>query len=177
MKTYKVKPAEGSVIMINKHKSVQEFYIDESQVEELIKQYNTKETNGRYFFPKDGENYWYLNDNGDIYRDIYEKNIRDDCRVKVGVFKELSDAEKARDRQQAIVAIDKWIQENGIDTDVDWDDHEKHKHCVYYNYDDKEWRTNVWTLLRENLTIPTFKSKEDCKKFIDACTNQLNLLL
>lgn len=130
---------------------------------------------GSYFFPKHGEEYWYLDSLGNIY---YEKNNADVTRTErilTGVYATEAEATHARNRRQAIVRCWKWAQENEP-FEPDWSNLEQRKHFVIYNDFEKElvFSYSTYNAKFQN-ELPYFKSQEDTEKFIEA--NKEDLLL
>lgn len=171
MKKYKVQGTVSDSNDVNK-KATLTFELDQSQVEDLIRQYNTKE--GKYFFPEFGEYYFVLEPTGHITRELHEQMDGDTKLPLMGVFEKAKDAEKARDRQQAIVAMDKWVQENGIDTNGS--DYEL-MYTVGYDLYNKKFCSFSNMSCLQSFELPYFKSQADCQKFIDACKSLLDKLL
>lgn len=158
MKTYKLNNVE----------------VSEDQVRELIKSnpelLEKKEVKGRYYFPKLGElcYEWYAD--GDITQDLFSNRY-----PNTGVFQTHEEAQLAYDKQCAIVRCWKWAQENAP-FEPDWEDIDQYKHDVVY-YHQKEKFEIIYSIESQSqFTLPYFKSKEDCERFIEANKADLELL-
>ena len=58
----------------------------------------------------------------------------------------------------------------------DWGDDKQEKHCVFYDNTQKTLDIYYWISCQHQFTLPYFKSKRDCKEFIEACKEHLTLL-
>lgn len=162
MKTYKINNIE----------------VSEESIREIIKNnpelLEEKKVSGRYFFPKVGEDYWYFDVYGDVFDEKCDDNIYEDKVISMGVYRTEQEAELARDKQQAIVRCWKWAQENAH-FEPDWVDNKQHKYYVNFCHDTGKlfYSDNLYS--QQQFTLPYFKSKEDCQKFIG--TNGEDLLM
>lgn len=160
MKTYKINNCEVSA----------------EQIKEIIKnnpELLEEKKGGRYFFPKDGEEYWIIRTDGSVTIPL-DNSLIDEFTAQ-GVYRTQEEAELARDKQKAIVACWKWAQENAP-FEPDWGDDEQRKYSAYLNHASQE---HCWTWNSENqaqFTLPYFESIEDCEAFIEANEKHLELL-
>ena len=158
MKTYKINNKE----------------ITEKELEELIAMKNRK-SEARFFFPEKDEEYSCVGADGTIYTFVNDSPIDKDNR-SMGVYKTEEQAQKATERQKAIVAMWKWCYDNNVDTDVNWID-ESTKYYPVYIKGISSWETSYEYVHQKNFELPHFKSKEDCENFIKHNTDNLNKLL
>jgi hypothetical protein len=118
---------------------------------------------GRYFFPKSGEPYYYIDESGDVLFYPNEGSYLDFNDYKEisnqGVYATEDEAIHDRDRRQAIVRCWKWAQENAP-FESDW----SRESWQYYTF-----------LTRGMNELPFFKSRRDVVDFINA--NREDLLL
>lgn len=160
MKTYKLNNVE----------------VSEDQVRELIKSnpelLEKKEVKGRYYFPKNGGDAYYFEDNEPIVRYSFS------LLKSTGMFKTKKNALLAYDKQCAIVRCWKWAQENAP-FEPDWGSIEEKKWHATFCHTRGYWYgpTPIWhSDFQEQFTLPHFKTKEDCERFIEANKADLELL-
>lgn len=158
MKTYKVNNVEVSA----------------EQIKEIIKnnpELLEESNGGRYFFPALVEAYWIAGASG-----IISKNIMlDSAFVTQGVYRTKEEAELARDKQKAIVACWKWAQENAP-FEPDWKNNNQKKYYVSYDHFLNKIKYNTVYFYQSQFTLPHFESEKDCKAFIEANKEHLELL-
>lgn len=161
MKTIKLKDVEVSVEEIKK-------LIKENP--EILKE----EKGGRYFFPRNNEEYWFINAFGDV--DWHINNCLGEVQlISMGVYRTKEEATLARDKQKAIVSCWKWAQENAP-FEPDWGDENQRKYFVLYDCIDKKLDWSVTYYFKHQFTLPYFKSREDYEAFIKANKDSLELL-
>lgn len=138
-----------------------EINIDE--IQKLIKDnpeiFKKKEA-GEYFFPKVGDEYWYIKTNG--------------C-ASMGVYRTQEQSDLARDKQKAIVACWKWAQEN-VPFEPDWSDERQCKWSALYTESDDVFTHWACRLTKIQFTLPYFKTEKDCTAFMNANREHLKLL-
>lgn len=134
------------------------------------------EVKGRYFFPKEGERYWYIgtiNYNSTEYRD---EDVYDKMRVLDGnCYRTEADAKLAQAKQKAIVACWKWQQENAP-FEPDWGDMTQKKYYFYYDHKNKKLKYDTNQNDQHQFTLPYFKSEKDVNFFMEVCKEHLTLL-
>lgn len=182
MKTYKINNVtayETSGLL--KHPRVTRYGLDveltADQIRAIIKdnpELLEEKKGGRYFFPKKGEEYWYISEFGNVHNTI-EFDLISTSHFFQGVYRTKEEAISARDKQKAIVACWKWQQEN-TPFEPDWGDVHITRCFVSYYYDKKKLHINYDWNYQSQFTLPYFKSEEDCKAFIEANKAHLELL-
>lgn len=159
MKTYKVNNVEVSA----------------EQIKEIIKnnpELLEKSKGGRYFFPKDGEEYWIIRTDGSVTIPLDSSLI--DFTAQ-GVYRTQEEAELARDKQKAIVACWKWAQENAP-FEPDWGNLDTKKFYAKYFHNASKLSVKYNRYNQAQFTLPYFKSERDCEVFIEANKEHLELL-
>lgn len=163
MKTYKINNVEVSA----------------DQIKEIIKnnpELLEENKGGRYFFPKEKENFWFTGQDGSVYyRKAGEDNGFYDNNITLGVFRTEEEAELARDKQKAIVACWKWAQKN-TPFEPDWKNNNQKKYYVSYDHFLNKIKYNTVYFYQSQFTLPHFESEKDCKAFIEANKEHLELL-
>jgi hypothetical protein len=165
MKTYKVKNAN--------------IELTEEQVNDLIRQKEGSKGE-RFFFPKEGERAWYINNKGNSDGGVYESDrLYGGEIVARGVFRTKEQAKKEDEKRLALVRMWKWVQENGLFFEPDWSDKswndKSWKESVVY--ENNKWRPFSTTSINYNFLFPYFKTSSDCQKFIDNNLSDLNLFV
>ena len=183
MKTYKINNVtayETSGLL--KHPRVTRYGLDveltADQIRAIIKdnpELLEEKKGGRYFFPKVGEEYWYISAFGSVYKTLREEKSIEFDLIAQGVYRTEAEAILARDKQKAIVACWKWQQENAP-FKPDWGDLNQSKTYAYYCHSREAicMYTDAWS--QSQFALPYFKSQEDCKAFIEANKAHLELL-
>jgi len=165
MKTIKIKDIEISA---------EELRRIVSENKELLKE---PKVNGRYFFPREGEEYWYIHRNGFTGYHKYDNYLSTSINpvIELGVYSTKEQAQLFKDKQKAIVSCWKWAQENAP-FEPDWSNDEQEKYCAHYCHELNRitWRYEFND--QYQFTLPYFKSEEDTEAFIKACKEHLTLL-
>lgn len=145
-----------------------EIELTQEEVEKIVREYKqTSRYNGRFFFPKIGETFWYIDYDGEIYFQIYESNCYSDiCRITIGVYRTKEEAEQALKEKQALVRVWKYAQEK-MPFEPDWNDIEQFKFSSMYNFEKKSLYCASNLFLKPQNELPYLKSEENCDKFIE----------
>lgn len=155
-----------------------EIELTKEQIKELIKNnpelLEDTKVSGRYFFPNKGGEYYFINGTGFVrpYKNDDECDLE---TIELGVYKTEEEALLARDKQRAIVACWKWAQENAP-FEPDWKNEGEDKYSAYYDFHSEQLYCSNEIYSKRQFTLPYFKSKEDCIKFIEANKANLELL-
>lgn len=162
MKTYKINNVE----------------ISEEQIKEVIKnnpELLNENKGGRYFFPKEGEDYWYVLQDGHVSFNYSYNSDFDRSVILQGVYRTEEEAKLASAKQRAIVACWKWAQENAP-FEPEWGDEGQTKFSVKFDHDEKIFWVDYCCDYQDQFTLPYFKSEKDCEAFINANKEHLELL-
>lgn len=169
----KLKPTMKTYILNNIEVSAEEIQKLVRENPDLLK----PEVKGRYFFPKEGEEYWFVtakNVSGvDCNRNT--KHIVDIDLIALGVFKTREEAQLENQKRQAIVACWKWAQENAP-FEPDWGNSRQNKYFTYYDHETGRLEGTSHKVGKIQFTLPYFKSEEDCEAFVKANKENLELL-
>lgn len=152
--------------------SVEEFKRLAKENEALLKEPDVK---GRYFFPKVGDVYWFINSwEGIKYN--FNDSVFDKENISAGnCYRTKEEAELALKKQQAIVRCWKWQQENAY-FEPDWVDNHQRKYFYKYCSKNRCYITDYDFLTKSQFSLPYFKSEEDVGSFIEANKEDLLLL-
>lgn len=145
--------------------------------EQIIELHSRLQNKGeKYFFPKSGDIYYALEWNGIA---CFDHNSQvDDEIVARGTFRIKEIAKKEDEKRKAIVRLWKWVQENGLYWEPNWNNNRIIKYFPKYNHKLKEWSSNLPDVeIQYNFLFPYFKSQSDCRKFIDNNLSDLNLFV
>ena len=117
--------------------------------------------------PEEGEKYWYVNDMGDFYREIWDEDEYDDALYSMGnVYQTEALATQARDKQILLVELQDFAdrENEGHVDDKDW------FFIDYYN-SKFDCRSNASTV-----SLVRFFYKNDVESAIAHFGDRLNLL-
>lgn len=151
--------------------------ISDESYEAFKKQFVTKD---KAILWKPEKTYWYIEDAGEIFTD------EGGCfgfehRYELGnVFRTEEEAEEALKtgwiaKRKAEVEILRFIAENDLEFEPDWED-SLIKHFIQYSYSDERFKINFFVGNQCNTGSFHFKSEKDAQKVIDAMTPQLKIL-
>lgn len=118
----------------------------------------------KFFFPKVGEEYWYISNFG-FYCDRNDNQIEDIGRIALGVYQSEKEAKKAFEKQEALVRLWKNADEKYYFR-ADWGNISESKYTIFYKYDTKEFRVTFNSNYTENFSLPHFATREDTENFI-----------
>ena len=154
---------EISIPLADLKKAIQENpELKEELAQEFMVAKLCEEVKTGYFLPKNGEYYWFFTSDGSIL----EERI-DEERISVGVFRTEAEAETARDKQQALVRL--WLYaDNEMYFSPDWGNKEQIKYYVdgYDNDETKFIRDYTNNNFHSATNLPFFASQADVDKFI-----------
>jgi len=104
-----------------------------SQAETFVEKQKVKEEYKRWR-GKEGEEYFCIDDNGDIYDDNDFNNKEDNFRYNTGnYFQTEKEAEQYRDRLLATTKVNDRIDELNEDWKPDWNTYEQCKYLIVYS--------------------------------------------
>lgn len=131
--------------------------------------------------PKVGQPYHYINDAGCTDHSYWNNYYSENYYYDIGnIFKTKEEAQEALDtgwvaKRKAEVKILRFIAENDLEFEPDWDNEGAYKYYVYYSHDNRGFQV-AESCRRQYSILPYFKSKEDAQKVIDAMTPELKIL-
>lgn len=145
--------------------------------QKVIDSWIKQDKTSRRFLPEYGEEYWLVSGKGSIHSDFWGNLEVDKDRFSIGnVYRTQEDTQKAIDKLKARVTIDTFIDEQGLDTNVDWEDFDQVKYFIMWNCDDNEIDYD-WNKYYKYNDLPAFKTQEDIKKLYEAHPEECKLLL
>lgn len=125
---------------------------------------------GRYFKPEVGERYFFIDSVIGIDNHINDDDTIDRYLISRGnCYRTKEDAELALAKEQALVRLWNWAEENAP-FESNWSNTTA-KYCTYYDQDAKKFKLMSAFFLQYQFTLPYFSTKEDCEKF-----NEVNLV-
>lgn len=155
--------------------TLNEIELTEEQIMELHSRLQNK--GEKYFFPEETEDYTCLTSYG-ISDETYTESETHVDTVNRGVFRTEEQAKKEDNKRLAIVRMWKWVQENGLYWEPNWNDNRIIKYFPKYNHKLRQWGSNLPDVeIQYNFLFPYFKTSEDCQKFIDNNLSDLNLFV
>jgi hypothetical protein len=150
-----------------------EIELTEEQVNDLIRQ---KEGKGeKFFFPDGGEKFYAL-DWYDVSTTIKNSPLDEDIIAR-GAYRTIEQAKKEDEKRLALVRMWKWVQENGLYFEPNWESQHQSNYYPVYNYSNHCWGVTRGVWIRYNFLFPYFKTSSDCQKFIDNNLSDLNLFV
>jgi len=163
MKTYKINNVE----------------ISEEELRKVIKdnpELVEEENKSKYFTPKYGEEYFFVNRFFGAKKEKNEATSADKCLINVGVHRTKEEAELDSSKQLALVRM--W---NYADSKMffrpDWSNYEQDKCHIRYDHLKNKFTCDYWNWLQDNFMLPYFKSLEDCEQFIKDNQKDLELFI
>lgn len=139
-----------------------ELTLTDKQVKEIVKQYKSEEV-GLVFKPKYDDVYWYINDEGDIFRNYWDNDEYDNQRLSIGdIYRTKEDAEHELEVRKALTRI---CMDAPV-WDVDWGKGDQDKYGVYYDYYEKLLFTGSFNRCQYS-TLPFYRTREQAKQAIE----------
>ena len=130
------------------------------------------------FYPETGESIFYINFSG-RGAEILETRYNMDCKdiFDSGLaFKTRPEAESKLAEMQAITKVRKFIFEEGLEFEPDWEDDSQNKWEIYYSNYSQKYYTKINSVSKCYSPFGYLKSKEDCKKVIENCKDELDVI-
>lgn len=154
--------------------------ISDESYEAFKKQFVTKDK-AILWKPEKNGRYYYVNGDGvDNYRFCYPDG-GDRYNLETGnTYKTKEEAQEALDtgwvaKRKAEVKLLRFIAENDLEFEPDWDNEGSNKCYVFYSHDNRGFQV-TGCCRHQHSILPYFKSREDAQKVIDAMTPQLKIL-
>ena len=155
--------------------------ISDESYEAFKKQFVTKDK-AILWKPEGNDVYFYIDDYGDICtRSWGGKGTEFRFRHGLGnTFKTKEEAQEALEtgwvvKRKAEVRILRFIAENDLEFEPDWDSDDVRKYYVYYHHDNRSFQVSG-NCRQQHSILPYFKSEEDAQRVIDAMTPELKIL-
>ena len=154
--------------------------ISDESYEAFKKQFVTKDK-AILWKPNVGEGYYYLAIEGLAYNTTGWNTIHDRYCYELGnIFKTKEEAQEALEtgwvaKRKAEVKLLRFIAENDLEFEPDWDSDNENKCYVLYSHDNRGFQV-TGSCRHQHSILPYFKSREDAQKVIDAMTPELKIL-
>ena len=137
---------------------------------ELLNNSVTTPTHKRkYFVPKIGEKYYFIDIRGEVKEDINSGARIDNHDINMGnCFATEQDAQDELNRRQALVRI--WNNyDDKYSWDIDWSNYSQEKYNIRYNYKYNNFENDYKFAdhIRLDTELPYFKSAEDRNQFVE----------
>ena len=129
-------------------------------------------------YPKDLEDYYYINENGDIdlvgiYHEYEQKEI-----FKRGLaFETVEEAEQYDKERILLFKLHKWAEEHNGGWTPNWDDTDEEKYTVRYDYSDNQLETFYSYSYKEFSKLPYFISDDTAQRFIEEFGEEIKEVL
>ena len=131
-------------------------------------------------FPRVGDNYFIIEDDGGIDSFSFNNDDVDDKYLEIGnLYTTKEEAELQADKLKAIVRVKNYIKDNfGYDPEdwADWGDGNIEKYSIIYNY----YRDGLTSDCQHNYKINSFigyiKTEDECEILIKNCKEDLELI-
>lgn len=154
--------------------------ISDESYEAFKKQFVTKDK-AILWKPKVRQPYHYISSAGCVAFSHWVNYYNESYYYDIGnIFKTKGEAQEALDtgwlaKRKAEVKILRFIAENDLEFEPDWDTNDANKYYVYYSYDSRGFQVTE-SCRHQHSILPYFKSREDAQKVIDAMTPELKIL-
>ena len=152
-----------------------EVELTEEQIRELHSRLESK--GEKYFFPEMNKKYIRLETDGRTTVSNRDSHFDTEVAFRGNAFRTEAQARKEDEKRLALVRMWKWVQENGLYFEPDWNDENSIKYFPVYHYRDKGWTWDDYRYTQQNFLFPHFKTESDCQKFIDNNLSDLNLFV
>lgn len=154
--------------------------ISDESYEAFKKQFVTKDK-AILWKPEIGQPYHYINSTGGVVFSHWDNSYNENYYYDMGnIFKTQQEAQEALDtgwvaKRKAEVKILRFIAENDLEFEPDWDNDNVNKYYVYYSHDSRSFG-ETGSCRQQHSILPYFKSRENAQKVIDAMTPELKVL-
>jgi hypothetical protein len=125
---------------------------------------------------KDGDDYWFLFDDGNIDNEYWCDCLEDDGRFKIGnTFPTEKEAELESKRRNLLTRFRLFRDECNGNWKADWSNRDK-KWEINYDTEDKEFKA-FWSFVTNSFSIfGYFKNEQDTKRAIDLFGDEIKEL-
>lgn len=153
--------------------------ISDESYEAFKKQFMTKDK-AILWKPEGNDGYFYIDDYGDICTSRGGGSGTEFRHELGNTFKTKEEAQEALDtgwvaKRKAEVKILRFIAENDLEFEPDWDSDNENKCYVLYSHDNRGFQV-TGSCRHQHSILPYFKSREDAQKVTDAMTPELKVL-
>lgn len=154
--------------------------ISDESYEAFKKQFVTKDK-AILWKPEIGQPYHYINSTGGVVFSHWDNSYNENYYYDMGnIFKTQQEAQEALDtgwvaKRKAEVKLLRFIAENDLEFEPDWDSDNENKCYVLYSHDNRGFQV-TGSCRHQHSILPYFKSREDAQKVIDAMTPELKIL-
>ena len=150
--------------------------VTDERYEELLKESTLPKKQSR-FVPKIGDEYWLVDEIGDVSTSHWENDRVDLFRLgQNNVFRTEAEAEKHSAKLNAISKVTNYCYENDLVLECDWENLTQEKWRIYYSFNDKKFGYWKYTLSKEVNFLPFLKSTEACNQVIKEKEGALKLI-
>lgn len=127
--------------------------------------------------PEIGERYFGRNNDGDIVDYKWQEDPYDIYAYKIrGVCKTEAEAQKARDRQFALVRVNDRIMELNADWKPDWRNIDQRKYTVKYDHLSRKFTTDNFVIMEIPMNLDWIASNQVADQIIKECEGDLRLV-
>lgn len=134
-------------------KSLQKQTCDLLEKKCILQEKLEKMKSGRWK-PEVGETFCYIDEEGDIYNQEYTGTIREVFLVSKGAaYENVEVALSAKEKKMLTVEFEDFIIKLNDGVQVDWQDDDRHKYVIEYEYDGKSFEDDYYFTLQ---TSPFF---------------------
>lgn len=138
--------------------------LTQEQIDKIILDNTKKKAEGRYFFPKDWEGAYYIDINWSNIDFESRCNNEDSSIISMWVFKIKEQLEKEVARRQAIVRIRKWVADNDMVFEPDWNDKDQPKLYLVYNFPERKMVSYYSYQIKTQNELPYFENRDNTDK-------------
>lgn len=144
------------------------------KVKEVLQESKPK-TSKLYWKPEEDEEYWCINGMGNVDRDDWDGGDYDSGALATGsIFRTKEEALVELEKRKALVRVKKYIVDNGLEFEPDWDDYGD-KSIIGFNV--FSWHFTVEEIrFTKYSDFYYFRSKEDARQVIKACEDDLKIV-
>lgn len=126
---------------------------------------------------KHGDGYWHIG-NGSVFSAFWDDDGVDNYRRDAGFsFLTEQEANKELEKRKAFTRIKKYIHDNGLEFQPNWEDGNQMKYYIYYDHGDCKFKIGNWGHHQRADTSFHMKNEEDAQKVIDNCGSELKIII
>lgn len=123
------------------------------------------------FVPKEGDTFWYMLGSGTLSSEFWcDDRANKGCLAMGNVYRTREEAEKARDKQLALVRIQNYIADNELGKEFVYGEN---NYYITYEHRKKGFFPDCWSTFEYNPPLGYLKSPEACTQVIENCTKDL----
>jgi len=157
--------------------------VSKKEIQRLIKDNPEllKEESGAcpYFWPKEGEDYYVVFSEWSVGKYTNTQEL-DKMNIEAWVYRTKELALRDLERHKALVRIWKYVVDNGLEFEPDWQSRlwcsSSRKYYIDYSYCECRFWTDYCNNYQDVVFMPYFRTESDAKQVIKNCEHDLKII-